>query len=209
MSKIERFLPDNPYQAAVNANAPSASNPFLTEADIPAAPIIYGLYAQTSDSTPVTNTIVETSLLDGGVGTLTVPANSFKVGDSFQANLSGHIDAKNNDKLRIRVKTAAGVLLADTGDITMPTCTNKHWDLKLNFTVRSIGAANVASIASTLLFTFTKDASNAFEGSNVSIVNQTTFDTTVNNTLVITAQWNAADPLNSIYTELFTLFKTY
>ena len=34
MSKIERFLPNNQYQAAINANAPSASNPFLTEADI-------------------------------------------------------------------------------------------------------------------------------------------------------------------------------
>jgi hypothetical protein len=31
MSKIERFLPDNQYQAALNANSPSAANPFLTQ----------------------------------------------------------------------------------------------------------------------------------------------------------------------------------
>lgn len=35
MSKIERFLPNNQYQAAMNANAPSTANPFLTEADVP------------------------------------------------------------------------------------------------------------------------------------------------------------------------------
>lgn len=31
--KIKRVLPDGPYQAAVNANNPSASNPFLTADD--------------------------------------------------------------------------------------------------------------------------------------------------------------------------------
>ena len=64
-----------------------------------------GLYAQTASSTPVTNTIVETSLLDGGVGTLTVPANGFKVGDSFNAILTGHISSVNNHTLRIKIKT--------------------------------------------------------------------------------------------------------
>ncbi len=175
----------------------------------PPATVNYGLFAQTSDSIPVTNTIVEGSLINGGVGTLTIPPNSFKVGDSFQANLSGHISSKNNDQLEIIVKTSSGILLADTGAITMPQCTSQHWDLKINFTIRALGVAGVASIASTLLFTFTKDASISFEGENVSIVNNTTFDTTISNTLEITAQWGAADPLNSIYTELFTLHKTY
>lgn len=209
MSKIERYLPNNQYQAAMNANAPSASNPFLTEADFNPATANFGLYTQTSSSTPVTNTIVETSLLDGGLGTLTVPANGFKAGDSFQAVLSGHISSRNNDTLTIRIKTQSGVLLAQTGTVTMPTCTNQHWDLKLNFTVRTIGVATVASIASTLLFTYTKNASNAFEGTNVSIINNTTFDTTVSNTLIVTAQWSAANTTNSIYSELFTLYKTY
>lgn len=168
-----------------------------------------GLFTQTGDSVPVTNTTSELSLLGNGLGSLTVPAKTFKSGDSFQANLSGHIDSKNNDQIRIRVKTAAGVLLADTGAIIMPNCTNQHWDLKINFTIRKDGGAGTASIASTVMFTYTKNASNAFEGENVSIVNSTTFDTLVNNTLEITAEWNVADPLNSIYTELFTLFKTY
>ena len=41
------------------------------------------------------------------------------------------------------------------------------------------------------------------------IINNTTFDTTVLNTLVITAQWNTNNAGNSIYSEIFTLNKTY
>ena len=38
---------------------------------------IGGLFVQTGNSTPITNTIVETTLINGGIGTLTVPAVSY------------------------------------------------------------------------------------------------------------------------------------
>lgn len=167
-----------------------------------------GMFSQIENSVPVENTLVEGTLIGVGVGSLSVPANSFRVGDSFQANFSGHIDSRNNDTIRIRAKSS-GILLADTGNIIMPNCTGQHWDIKCLFTIRAIGPSGVASIASTINFTYTKNASNAFEGENVSIVNSTTFDTTIANTLDVTAEWGAADPLNSIYTELFNLLKTY
>jgi hypothetical protein len=166
------------------------------------------LYTQTNSSTPISNTVVETSLLDGGLGTLTVPANMFKVGDSFHAVATGHISANNNDKLRIRIKTGA-VVLADTGQITMAGTTSKHWKLEIFFTVRAIGASGVASIVTGGTFVYTKDASTAFEGANFSTEVVTGFDTTINNTLSVTAEWNAASVNNSIYSEIFTLNKTY
>lgn len=166
------------------------------------------LYTQTSDSVPVTNTLVETSLLDGGLGTLSIPANMFQVGDSFRAVLTGHVSSVNNHKLRLRVKTGV-VILADTGDITMPATTNKNWKLEIDFTVRALGVAGVATIVSGGNFVYSKDASNAFEGAGFSVLNNTTFDTTINNTLSITAQWNNADPGDSIYSEIFILNKTY
>ena len=166
------------------------------------------LYTQTNSSTPVTNTVVETSLLDGGLGTLTVPANMFKMGDSFRAVLTGYISSVNNHTLHIRVKSN-GVLLADTGVITMPATTAQHWKLDIDFTVRALGVAGVASIASGGSFIYNKDASNAFEGVNFSVENTTTFDTTIDNTLVITAQWGTANAGDSIYSEIFTLNKTY
>jgi len=167
-----------------------------------------GLYAQTASSTPVTNTTTETSLLDGGVGTLSVPANTFKVGDSFHAILSGHISSVNNHTLRIRIKSN-GTTLADTGTITMAGSTNKHWKLEVYFTVRVLGGSGTAKIATAGTFMYTKDASNAFEGTNFSTETSTGFDTTVNNTLVITAQWGTSDTGDSIYSEIFTLNKTY
>jgi hypothetical protein len=170
--------------------------------------IIGGLFAQTANSTPITGTTVETTLLDGGVGSLTVPANFFKVGDSFVASLGGIISSVNNDTLQIRVKSGS-VILGDTGLITMPQCTNQHWDLQVRFTIRALGAAGVAAVASFGQFTFSKDASNAYEGSDFSTVNNTTFATTISNTLGITAQWSSNNAGNNIYSESFILTKIY
>lgn len=91
-----------------------------------------GLYSETASSTPITNTITETTLIDGGVGTLTVPANGFSIGDSY-----------------------------------------------------------------------------AFEGADFVTINNTTFDTTIANTLNITAQWGNASLQNSIYTDILNLYKIY
>lgn len=171
-------------------------------------PLVYGLFSQTSDSATVTNTITETSILGSGVGTLSVPPNGFSIGDSFLGRMVGHISSKNNDTIRIKVKSGAAIL-GDTGLITMPQTTSKHYTVDLNFTVRTIGAAGVASIVTGIVFTYSKDASNAFEGDDSSIINNTTFDTTSSNTLDVTVEWGAADALNSIYSEYFTLNKVY
>ena len=166
------------------------------------------LYTQTNSSTPVTNTVVETSLLDGGLGTLTVPANMFKVGDSFRAVLTGHITCVNNHTLQIRIKTG-NVALADTGVITLNGATDKHWRLEVDFIVREIGVSEVAKIATGGIFFYTKDASTSFEGTNFSKETTSGFDTTIDNTLSITVQWGTASTGDSIYSEIFTLNKTY
>ena len=168
----------------------------------------YGLYTQTASSTPVTNTTTETSLLDGGVGSLMVPANGFKIGDSFHAILTGHVSAVNNHTLRIRIK-ANSIVLSDTSAITMAGTTSKHWKLEVYFTVRTLGASGVASIAAGGAFMYTKNASNNFEGINFSTETTTGFDTTISNTLSVTAQWGTANTGDSIYSEIFTLNKTF
>jgi hypothetical protein len=167
-----------------------------------------GLFSQTVDGPVVTNTTTETNILGTGVGSLSVPANAFIVGDSFHATIIGHLSSKNNDDLRIRVKSGS-VLLADTGSINMPALTDKHFELNIDFTIRAIGAAGVASIASGGQFTYNRNTGFNFEGADFSIINNTTFDTTVLNTLTITAEWSAANTTNSIYTEIVTLTKTY
>ena len=168
----------------------------------------FGLFAQTADSTPVTATNVETTIIGAGVGTLTVPANGFSVGDSFVAKLYGHISCVGTATIQIRVKSGS-VLLADTGVITLDVTTNKHWNIEVNFTIRSLGIASVGSIVSAGLFSYIKNSGLNFEGANFVFLNNTTFDTTGNNTLVITAQWNTNNAGNNIYSDLFILNKIY
>ena len=168
----------------------------------------FGLFTQTANSTPITGTAVESTLVGVGVGSLSVPANGFVIGDSFCAKLIGHISCVGTATIQIRVKSGS-VVLGDTGIIALDVTTNKHWEISIYFTVRNVGVAGVASIASGGAFSYIKNAGLNFEGADFSIVNSTTFDTTNLNTLNITAQWNSNNATNNIYSEIFTLTKTY
>ena len=168
-----------------------------------------GLFAQTGDGGPVTATAVETTILGPGVGSLTVPANMFQIGDSFQASLDGIISCVGSATIHVRVKTLTGVLLADTGVIALDTTTSKSWLLTLYFTIRTLGGAGTASVSSGGLFSYIKNSGTNFEGYVLSVVNNTTFDTTINNTLNVTVQWNTNNAGNSILSRNFTLTKVY
>jgi hypothetical protein len=145
----------------------------------------------------------------GSVGSLSVPANSFRVGDSFHVNLSGYISSQNNQDIEIRVMANGGATVLALASTTLATATNKFFDLVITFTIRAIGSAGVAKIATSGQFTYSKDASNAFEGTDFIYINEDTFDTTIYNTLDITAQWENASTSNSIHSEIFTLQKIY
>ena len=166
-----------------------------------------GLYAQTAPATVVTGTTPQT-LINGGVGTMTVPANGFQVGDSFIAYFSGKMSSVNNAVLEIRV-VADGDTLADTGLMTLFASTNRDWEMFINFTVRTIGASGVASIATSGRFLYNKDSGAQPESDGFFNLNNTTFDTTVSNTLNVTAQWNTGNPINQIQTEMFNLYRIY
>ena len=166
-----------------------------------------GIFSQTGDS-PNNATILETTLIDGGVGSLTVPANGFTVGDSFSVVMGGKISCSNNSPITIRIKSGA-VVLATTGLISLPHITLKNWELEVTFTIRAIGAAGVASIATHGDFLYLKDSSSSFEGMTFSSTNNTTFNTTISNTLDITGQWSILNAANVLYSEIFTLSKIY
>lgn len=168
----------------------------------------YGLFAQTGDSVAVTAITTETTLINGGVGTLSVPANAFQVGDTFRAHFAGLMSAKNNDSIRIRVK-AGSVVLADSGLQTMPSTTNAVWSLSLDFTIRQLGGAGTASVVTIGNFLHVKQSNNTSQGFGFNTVNDTTFNTTISNTLNVTAQWSSNSALNSIYSDVFVLNKVY
>ena len=172
-------------------------------------PTVFGLYAQTADSVDVTNTTTETTLVGSGVGTLTVGANQFAVGDSFRADLAGVMGAQNNETLRIRIK-AGSIVLADSGFQNLGSAISADvWSLSINFTIRAVGAAGVASVVSLGTFNFTKTNNGTVEGFSFNTLNNTTFDTTISNTLDVTVQWGATNIANTIYSDIFVLNKIY
>ncbi len=171
-------------------------------------PASTGLFAQTVNSPTITNTNVESSIAGTGVGSLSVPANGFQVGDSFHAKLIGRLSAGNNHTIRVRIKSGT-VLLADTGVITLGNVSNRPFEINVYFTIKTLGAAGVASIVSGGIFSYTKNASTSFEGTGFNSVNNTTFDTTIGNTLNITAQFGQTSASDSIYSDLFILHKLY
>ena len=203
-------LPQRNTLAFVGSGVTAIDNGTTTVVTIPGIQShnAYGIYTQTASSPVVTGTS-EQSLLDGGQGSLTVPANGFAVGDSYRARMTGHISCANNQTLRIKIK-ADGVILADTGLMTLGATSSKHFCLNIEFVIRAIGAAGVASIASGGDFTFNRSgAGGTIEGTNFSVENSTTFSTTISNTLEITAQWGSSNAANQIYSEIFTLSKVF
>jgi len=156
----------------------------------------------------VSGTTTETSIIGNGVGTLTVPANGFQVGDSFTVKMYGDIGASNSDQLRIRVKSGS-VILGDTGAVSLPNISNSHFNMEIGFTIRSTGSTTNAVINSSGFFTYTANASGSLEAASFSTTNNTTFDTTISNTLDVTAQFDTTAVGTFIYTEIFILNKVY
>jgi hypothetical protein len=168
-----------------------------------------GIFAQTANSTLITNTTTESSLINGGVGSLSIPANGFKVGDSFRAVFGGVVNAQNNQTLRIRVVVGGVVLLDSLAQNLGSSVVNDVWSLNIDFTIRSIGGSGVASIVTLGAFHYTKPNNSSVQGFGFNTVNNTTFNTTIPTTLDVTAQWGAANAANSIYSDIFVLNKTY
>lgn len=171
----------------------------------------YGLFNQTGPSTPFTGsgTTAQGSLIDGGVGTLSVPANGFTTGDAYYVVLTGQLSVENNHTLEIRIK-ANNIVLADTGVIQMSKVTDKRWRLEVNFSINNTGAAGVAEIATAGTFQYRQDASNTLIGEIFSTINSSSFDTTIPNTLAITAEWGlSSTSADTIFSKICTLTKTF
>ncbi len=174
-------------------------------------PTVYGLFAQTGNSVTATAT-TQTSLIDGGVGSLSVPANGFSVGDSFRADFGGLISVKpGGDTIRIRITSNAGaVILADTGNLSVAQINPADvWNLVLNFTVRQIGGAGTASIVTLGNLHVVKTSSGTPYSYGFNLVNQSTFNTTISNQLDVTVEWGSTNAANTMYSDIFVLNKIY
>ena len=167
---------------------------------------LYGVYAQTIQG-PTVSTAGEQSIVGTGVGSLSIPADGFIVGDSFHAKLGGLINAKgggNRSEIIINIK-AGETILATTGVFDLDNATNQGWECELDFTIAEIGA--IGSICTNGNFAYTKDNNRAVFGYIFQDVEA--IDTTVSNTLDVTVEWNVLNPGDDIYSANFVLHKVF
>ncbi len=168
------------------------------------------LFSQISNSDIITNTTDEKSLLGNGIGVLDVPANGFKVGDSFLLNMSGLISCQNGDLLTINIYGGnSPILLATTGALTLKQSTDKVYILNAQFVIREIGIPTIASIITNFYFSHEEDSANKVETKMVINENNTTFDTTLLNQLRINAQWGQAKNQDKIQSKISNLYKIF
>ena len=130
------------------------------------------------------------------------------MGDSFRIDFGGVLNVGNNQTIRIRLKTGS-VVLADSGLQPITTITNDIWSLSVNFTIRQIGNAGIASIVTLGGFHYSKTNNGTVEGFSWNTVNNTTFNTTIDNTLNVTVEWGSTSTNNQIYSDIFVLNKIF
>lgn len=171
-------------------------------------PLNYGLFAQTANDVTITDTIAESSIIARGVGTLSVAADGFQVGDSFTGTMMGIFSSLNNARITFRVKSDT-VILADSGIQTLPLTNNSVFLLTLNFTIRRVGSAGNAEIVTYGTFYDIKQSNSQQQGFSFYYLENTHFDTTISNTLDVTVEWGGASPSNSIHPDIFVLNKTF
>ncbi len=169
----------------------------------------FGLFAQTSDGSVYEDSTRPTNLIGSGVGTLSVPADGFKVADSFNFKMGGKISVQNNNTLRVQIVSNGSIILADSGFVALGGATNKDWLIDTTFTIREIGIAGVASIHTNGLFTTQRNGGQQFEGFNSDSSNSTTFDTKIVNTLTVVFTWGTQSINNSMYSDMFVLTKIF
>lgn len=159
------------------------------------------LFTQTQPEVKVENSSLEETLKGTGTGSMLFPANSLKVGDSFNFILAGNIQTNGTsqtinfkiaDDFRVFLNTGSFQLLSQAGLTS--------YILTATITVMAIGTSGLIH---TILH-LPKITSNI----NDSVVLGTyTVNTTVNNDLDVTVQWGAASANNIITSQLISFSK--
>jgi hypothetical protein len=113
----------------------------------------------------------------------------------------------NNAQLAIRLKE--GALVVSETIITMVTTSIEHFNIDVSFVVRSIGGPGVAKLLTVGMFMYSKSANANPEVFHFDSLEQTNFDTTIQTTLDVTAEWLTSEAENQLFTQSLNLYKIW
>ena len=105
--------------------------------------------------------------------------------------------------MTIKAKSGSQILATTLG-ILMSHCANQPFQIRITFTIKSIGVNGEVSTFGS--FTYNN---NQIELKGVMFTDNEVLNTTIQNTLQVTAQWSQTDTHDSIQCKNFTLHKTY
>lgn len=170
-----------------------------------------GLSAGLTPSNLLTASVLEQSILPNTfAGSRVVPGGAFVKGDSYSSYIAGTLSSLNGDSITIRLYggLASGTLLS-TLVVPLVNSSGVAFELRFDFTILEVGVAGVASLGINYQFSYQGGGSASFQGTRKVEINNTNFDTTLQNDLNITGQFSSASASNSIQSQLSTLTKTY
>ena len=152
------------------------------------------LFTATADKT-VTNTASETSLLPTGVGTLTLPANFWKVGKTIRVSLLGdHTMDPTPPTTVIRVKLGSTEILANAS-FTDANNSNQFFRLNAVLTCRTLGVSGTIAAHGEFVM---HEGSGAQDARYLDQAAPVVVNTTVSQVLDVTVTFGTADSGSSI-----------
>jgi hypothetical protein len=166
-----------------------------------------GLFSQIENGPTVIYTDGESSIVGNGVGGLSVPADYFRAGNAFKLSIHGDMTSANNAQLAIRLKE--GSLTVSETIITMVSTVMEHFNVDVNFVVRAVGGPGVAKLLTVGTFMYSKSSNATPEAFHFDSLEQTNFDTTIQTTLDVTAEWLTSEAGNQLFTQSLNLYKIW
>lgn len=149
------------------------------------------VFTQTAPVT-VANTVAETTLTGTGQGALTLPANFFVPGRTIKIILAGFHSAIGGPTIDVRIKLGSNILL-DTGAVNTSNSTNAYIELRGYITCATTGVSGTVNAQGK--YSEAGGGANEFGMVNTSPI---TINTTISQTLNITAQWGTASSSDTI-----------
>jgi hypothetical protein len=152
------------------------------------------LFTQTGSNT-VSNTTTETTILGGGAGTKTVPANFLVAGKTIAFDVTGTIINTGTPTLRVRVKLGSDTVI-DTGVATTSAITGtRSIRVQGMLTCRTTGVSGTVFGQATISYGTGASTIVFLDATNTAA---TTIDTTLSRVIDVTAQWGTASASNTI-----------
>jgi len=160
-----------------------------------------GIWSQTADGPLLANTTTETTIIGSGVGSLTIPADTWIKGQSYELRMWGEISAIVNDGMNFSINNGP-TKIVDTGGVTFFDIgvggAMIPFEIIMSLTCREVGPPTTGKLQYSGQVNTRANSGGQFRSYGFNILNTANFDTTIDNVWNITGKWDNADPGNQV-----------